>query len=179
MEKLEGRSARALTRSIDAIDVRILEVLLSRGRITNRALAKCVELSESACSARLTQLKDAGIIVGYSATIALDRLGILRVWADVVLADDKPATIGRFEALLLGEPEILTADMIGGSAHVRLLAATAGFERWEALYARLLGHSDLIKRIESSPVFRSCPTRSHLSASLLRVSPAGGLAQRE
>ena len=60
---------------LNARDRRLLRVAVRVGRITNQALAERVPLSPSACLERWKRLKQAGVIKGYQAELALDRLG--------------------------------------------------------------------------------------------------------
>ena len=179
--RILARHARRLTRrmgdgvkpGLDVIDMRLIEALLANARVTNRALARLIGRSESACSARLRRLRRIGVIASYGAQIAFDRMGAFRTFADVVLVDDAPGAVLAFERLLLEEPEIVGADVIGGSAHLRLQIVTSTFRRWEALCARLLTHAALVREIRPNPVFRGCRTSGRMPLSTFDRAGAG------
>jgi Lrp/AsnC family leucine-responsive transcriptional regulator len=61
---------------LDAVDRRILRVLLTHGRSTFDDLASQVGLSASTVLRRVKRLEDAGVIVGYAAQVAPERVGL-------------------------------------------------------------------------------------------------------
>ncbi|EGJ09001.1 MULTISPECIES: Lrp/AsnC family transcriptional regulator [Rubrivivax] len=61
---------------LDAVDRRILQVLQSQGRITYDELAARVSLSPSAALRRVKRLEDGGVISGYVALLAPERVGL-------------------------------------------------------------------------------------------------------
>src|SRR5438045_2081042 len=60
--------------SLDRIDIKILAILQRDGRSTIQKLAETVGLSPRPCLERVRRLETAGIIVGYQAVVALERL---------------------------------------------------------------------------------------------------------
>ena len=60
---------------LDAIDIRILSAVQRHGQLSKTRLAEIVSLSPTPCWARLDRLKAAGLIRGYRAEIALERIG--------------------------------------------------------------------------------------------------------
>ncbi|WP_156723714.1 Lrp/AsnC family transcriptional regulator [Streptomyces apocyni] len=98
--------------SPDATDWRILEVLQRDGRASFAELARAVAMSPSAVTERVRRLEDAGVIRGYAAMVAPERLG-LPILAFVRLryptANYKP-----FHDLLDVTPEILEAHHVTG-----------------------------------------------------------------
>ena len=60
---------------LDKIDLKILSVLQREARIRNAQLAARVNLSQSACLARVKRLEEAGYIRGYAALVDLEKLG--------------------------------------------------------------------------------------------------------
>ena len=61
---------------LDTIDRRILQVLQVQGRITYDELAAQVSLSSSATLRRVKRLEEAGVIAGYVALVAPERVGL-------------------------------------------------------------------------------------------------------
>jgi len=61
---------------LDTIDRRILQVLQVQGRITYDELAARVSLSSSATLRRVKRLEEAGVIAGYVALVAPERVGL-------------------------------------------------------------------------------------------------------
>ncbi|MDR0417044.1 MAG: winged helix-turn-helix transcriptional regulator, partial [Propionibacteriaceae bacterium] len=61
--------------AVDSIDREILQLLLSDGRLSNRALADAVNIAESTCHARLRSLVDQGVVEGFHAKVNMAALG--------------------------------------------------------------------------------------------------------
>lgn len=57
---------------MDAIDSRILDILVQNGRATHSGIGREVGLSANAVAARVSRLEAAGVIVGYHALLADD-----------------------------------------------------------------------------------------------------------
>ena len=61
---------------IDEIDVQILELLQTQGRIKRNRIAEAVGLSVPSVSERMRKLEERGVITGYHATVDAKRLHI-------------------------------------------------------------------------------------------------------
>ena len=61
---------------IDDYDLKILTLLQSNGRLTNRELSDLVGLSASQCSRRRISLEQANLILGYHARVSPDAVGL-------------------------------------------------------------------------------------------------------
>ena len=59
---------------LDNIDIQILKILLTDGRISISELSKRVYLSNGVVQNRVNDLIGAGIIIGFSAVIDLEKL---------------------------------------------------------------------------------------------------------
>lgn len=60
---------------MDDTDYRIIDILISDGRIPMKELASKVSLSAPAAAERVKKLEDSGIISGYKAVINYEKLG--------------------------------------------------------------------------------------------------------
>lgn len=95
---------------MDAIDRRLLDLLSQHGRMTNRDLARRLELSESACSARLRRLEQDGIIIGYTAILSPTLTGhAVRAMVEMQLWDSGEAVRTAFEGVLRGANSVMGA----------------------------------------------------------------------
>ncbi len=105
--------------TLDAIDRRILQALQAEGRATYDELASAVGLSASATLRRVKRLEEAGVITGYVALLAPDRVGLaLTAYINVRLAKTSAtrSPIDAFAAAVQAWPEVvecaaLTGDM--------------------------------------------------------------------
>ena len=76
--------------ALDRIDIKILAALQRDGRTTVQKLAGLVGLTPRPCLERVRRLETAGIIAGYRAVIAVERLSKRwnRIFAEIAL--EKP-----------------------------------------------------------------------------------------
>lgn len=104
---------------LDAVDKRILQALQTQGRATYDELASSVGLSASATLRRVKRLEDSGVISGYVALLAPERVGLaLTAYINVRLAKTSAtrSPMEAFAAAVQAWPEVvecaaLTGDM--------------------------------------------------------------------
>ena len=87
------------TRTIDAIDQRILDMLQSNARIPNAEIARTVGMAPSAVLERVRKLEEHGLIRGYAADLDPALLGRGLLAFVFVRGDEPPGTAGLGEAL--------------------------------------------------------------------------------
>ncbi len=110
----ENRRNSLLSR-FDAIDRRILDQLVSDGRMSNLEVAEKVGLSPTPCSRRIRQLEEAGVIEGYSAKLNPAALGLsLCVMVSVKLARHGPDGHEQFVKAIQDRPEITECLLVTG-----------------------------------------------------------------
>ncbi len=86
------------TASLDRYDIKILEYLQREGRCSNVDLAVAIDLSQSPCLARTKRLQEIGVIRGYSADVALEKLGDhVIVFTEVTISNHRPQDFRKFE----------------------------------------------------------------------------------
>jgi len=116
------------------MDLRLLKVLQSDGRITNADLAKRCHLSPAACHDRVRRLRERGVITGYAAMLdpaKVDRA--LLIFVEVRLEHTTRADFDAFAEAVARVPEILECHMVAGGfdylvkARVRDMTAYRAF----------------------------------------------------
>jgi len=113
---------------LDATDLRILGAVQRHGPLSKTELAELVNLSPTPCRERLNRLKAAGIVRGYRADIALDRiLDFTIVVVTVALTHHRKGDFERFETHVRALPEV-----------VECLATGGGFDYVMKVYCRSL-----------------------------------------
>lgn len=124
---------------LDRRDVKILAALQRDGRITNRALAELVHLSPSACLERLHRLEAEGLIRGYAAEVAVERVvRCVGIFVEVTLTRHESGDFGRFEKAVQDVPEIVECDALGGGIDYLLKIVALDLDHYQALIDRLL-----------------------------------------
>lgn len=100
---------------LDATDIRILSAVQAHGQLSKSKLAEIVNLSPTPCWARLDRLKAAGLIRGYHAEIAIDRIfDFTQVVVTVSLTHHRKPDFDRFEAYIRNIDEITECVATGG-----------------------------------------------------------------
>ena len=100
---------------MDGPDIKILEILQDDGRITLADLAEKVGLSPTATGERLRRLSRDGVVLGYSARVAPQRVGLnLLVFVEVSLNKTTPEAFERFAQAVRRTPEVLECHMVAG-----------------------------------------------------------------
>lgn len=151
---------------IDAIDQRILLALQQDGRITNQALAQRVGLSPRACLDRVRRLERDKYIEGYRAIVSRQTLGaLIVVHTEVVLVDQRQATMQRFERRALQCPEVIACHLVSGPFDYLVRFACRDLDHYQGLsdawindltmgVARIVSHTELrsVKEFSGYPV---------------------------
>ncbi|TPE60574.1 Lrp/AsnC family transcriptional regulator [Sandaracinobacter neustonicus] len=137
--------------SIDRIDRKILAVLQRDGRITNAALAEEVALSPSACLARVRRLEEVGIITGYRADVAVERLRpALIIYGEVTLKRHLPEDFRALESMFAADARVLEAAEISGKSDYLVKVLVTDMAEWRDLTAEWTAGPWQIERVSSS-----------------------------
>lgn len=127
---------------LDALDLRILDLLQQQGRLTMTELGERIGLSTSPCSQRVKRLEQAGVIQGYHAKV--DPLAVgqtLLVFVEITLSEKSEQIFKKVRDELAHIPEVLECHLVSGSFDYLVKARLAGM----ADYRQLLG--SMLKRI--------------------------------
>jgi DNA-binding Lrp family transcriptional regulator len=142
---------------IDARDRKILRLLQQDGRISNQALAADVGLSPSACLARVRRLELYGLIRGYHADVAVDRLQPqLTLFAELTLGSHDPRDFARVEAAMHVRPEILEVYQISGRFDYLIKVILPDVDAWRQFSDDLLEQAPSIAKISSHIAMKTC-----------------------
>ncbi len=141
---------------LDAIDIRLLEMLTADARASLAELARAVGLSSPSVSDRVRRLEDAGVIGGYTVTINPRALGLpLAAWLRI---RPIPGELHKVADLLRGLPQIVECDRITGEDCFIARAHVASVEDLERLIDRIMPYAMTNTSIvQSSPVARRLP----------------------
>jgi DNA-binding Lrp family transcriptional regulator len=123
-----------VSRELDFIDRRILELLQADGRMTNQELAVRIELSPRACLDRVRRLERSGLISGYMALLDPRRIGVqLTITVEVTLKDQTQATHSRFEQRMRMADEVVECFLVSGPCDYVLRLACRDLDHYREL----------------------------------------------
>ncbi|HSV78727.1 MAG TPA: winged helix-turn-helix transcriptional regulator [Ramlibacter sp.] len=130
------------TSELDAIDLRIIDLLQHEGRLTMTELGDRIGLSTSPCSQRVKRLERLGVITGYHARINPAAAGkALLVFVEITLSEKSEQIFKKVRDELEHMPEVLECHLVSGSFDYLVKARLAGMPE----YRQLLG--SMLKRI--------------------------------
>jgi Lrp/AsnC family transcriptional regulator, leucine-responsive regulatory protein len=143
-------------KGLDPTDVQLIAALAADARTSVAELARVVGLSPPSVSERVKRLEEAGVIVGYSARIDPNALGLpLAVWLRV---KPFPGQLRKAAEVLQGLPEIVECDRITGEDCFIARAYVRSVEDLERLIDRIIPYATTnTSIIQSSPVERRLP----------------------
>jgi Lrp/AsnC family leucine-responsive transcriptional regulator len=122
--------------NLDAIDRRILALLLENARATYQELGRQVRLSANTVAERVRRMQAAGVIRGYHAELSLAAFGrVMEMLSDVRLRDGVDRK--GFEAQLHEVPQVIGAMRLTGEYDYQLRIACADAREFEGVIDRL------------------------------------------
>ncbi len=135
----------------DRTDLKILDVLQRDGRITNQDLADRVALSPSACLARVRALEARGLITGYRAHVAVDRIRTVTiVLAQIAFARHSPGEFNNFDAWVTRTPEVVESWRISGSFDYMLRVVVSDIHDWKRVMLEMMEGGFGVEKILSN-----------------------------
>ncbi|MBI5275022.1 MAG: Lrp/AsnC family transcriptional regulator [Burkholderiales bacterium] len=130
--------------SLDRADLLLLELLQKDGRATVQSLSEAIHLSARATLNRVRRLEKDGIIQGYRALIARHAHGgLISVFAEVALKDQRQANIQRFERRMAHAPEVVACYVISGRYDYLVRMACPDIEHYHRLINAWLDDASL------------------------------------
>jgi Lrp/AsnC family leucine-responsive transcriptional regulator len=141
---------------MDKFDREILAQLQTDGRISWTELAERINLSTSATLRRVQALQQAGIIIGYRAILAADKLGYdVRAFVEVNIDRTSTLLVDQFRKKIAAMPEVVSCYMVSGSVDFVLEVVAPDLHT----YAELIENGILklrgVKDASSTVVFRT------------------------
>lgn len=141
--------------SFDRFDFKILVRLQREGRCSNVDLADSVGLSPSPCLLRTKRLQDIGLIRGFGADIALEKLGdFVIVFSEITINSHRPHDFRKFEAGVGKYEEIVECYNVSGGYDYLLKIVAPSLGYFQALMEKMLKDDIGIELFASRIVLR-------------------------
>jgi Lrp/AsnC family leucine-responsive transcriptional regulator len=140
--------------ALDRIDIKILAALQRDGRSTVQKLAELVGLTPRPCLERVRRLETAGIIAGYRAVIAIERLSKpITIFAEIAM--EKLGRQDRLEKRLRAIDEVVECWEISGDLDYLARFVCSDIAHYQALTNSLIDDPELgVRRITSHLALR-------------------------
>lgn len=141
------------TTALDSIDSRLLALLQRDATQTAQDLGEALHLSPSQAARRRQRLEQAGIITGYRATVAPDRIGLgVEAFIQIVMAAHTDALARDFRRLTDTRPEIVAAWTLTGEADYLLRVWCRDLAALNILIQQALLPHPAVARVQSQIV---------------------------
>lgn len=129
---------------MDDIDLKILDLLQSNGRIKRNDIAEAVGLSLPAASERLRKLEDSGMILGYHAKLDHRKLG-KDITAFVLVTVDSSKHFGSFVDHVQHAEEIQECHAVTGDGTHIVKVRTDTTASLERILAKIQSWGGVVK----------------------------------
>ncbi len=139
-----------MTVELDAIDLKLLDVLQQDGRMAVTDLSKRVNLSPTPCTLRIRKLEYDGVIQGYHARVMPAALSMaLLVFVTVKLRGTDEATLRAFNAAVKPVKQILECHMTGGGFDYLLKLRVKDMTEYRQILGGVLGELPMVEGTHS------------------------------
>jgi len=156
--------------ALDRIDVQILELLQSDGRMANTRLAEAVSLSPTAVLARVQRLTRERYILGYEARLNPRKLraGTL-VFVQVLLDQTTPNVFEEFKAAAQARPEIVECHMVAGGFDYLLKTRHRDMDAYREFAGRVLWELPGIRETRTFAVMEEIKDSTRLDIQAAKI----------
>ncbi|WP_417429731.1 Lrp/AsnC family transcriptional regulator [Kiloniella sp.] len=148
---------------LDAIDIKILRILQTEGRIRSIELAERVGLSPTPCARRVKMLEDEGVITGYAARVDQTKLGyMINIFVSVELEKQASENLKKFEEEIDKFEEVVECYLMTGSQDFLLKVVATDLMAFEKFLQEKLTRIPTIRAVRSRFALRSIVERNAL-----------------
>lgn len=143
--------------TLDATDLRILDMLQADASLTNQALAAAVHTSPATCLRRVKRLRESGVIESLVALLSPERLGAgLTAIVEVTLDRQGAEHLAAFEARAVAEPSVQQVYRVSPGPDFVLVLQVADMPAYHALVQRLFTQDANVRNLKAFfSVFRA------------------------
>jgi len=137
--------------SMDYLDIRLLELLQTDGRMTISELSKNLSLSRPSISERLHRLQEKNVIEGFSARVSPAAVG--RSIILFIAMSQLRIPVHEFEKIIENNLSIIECHRVTGNVSYFIKAAVPGMDSLRALVDQLIPYGNVNTSIVlSSPI---------------------------
>ena len=154
---------------LDGFDKKIVQALQANGRLTNAELADKVGLSASQCSRRRSSLEDSGIILGYTALVDQEKIGLgLTSIISVTLATHSDDNAQRLRALLSQLDNVQEAFSLTGEMDYSIKVVSPDLRSLSRFINEVLLRHDSVQNVKTAIVLDTIKSTTALPMGLNR-----------
>jgi DNA-binding Lrp family transcriptional regulator len=148
---------------LDRHDVLLLTELQRDSRQTVQQLAAAAGLSSTPCWKRVKEMESAGIIVGYTALVDREKVGLsLCILAEVNLTRHHEDDVRRFEQAVAEAPQIVSCYATTGEADYVLKVLVPDIKSYESFLHETAFKLPGVTHVRSSVVLKEVKAETRL-----------------
>ena len=134
-----------VSRSMDKIDRRILDLLQREGELTAAEIAERIGLTKTPCWRRIQRLKETGVIRHTSALLDPKALNVgTTVFVTVKTANHSAAWFERFMKAVQGLPEVVEIYRMSGDVDYLMRIVVPDIDTYDAVYKKLIASVEFL-----------------------------------
>ena len=136
--------------TLDAADLRILDLLQSDASLSNQDLASAVHTSPATCLRRVKRLTDAGVIERRVALLSPQKMGPgLTAFAEVNLDAQGAEHVQAFETRAVADPAVQQCYRVSPGPDLMLVLQVPDMPAYHALVQRLFTQDANVRNVKS------------------------------
>ena len=144
-----------MTDDLDAVDVKILDLLQRDASLSIAEVAERVGLSSSPCWRRIERLKKLGIIQRQVTLLDREKLGLaFEVFASIKLQLPSRDNLEKFEAAIANWPEVVDCATVTGAADYMLRIITKDMHAYDDFLRDQILALGLVSDVQSHILMR-------------------------
>ena len=144
-----------MSEELDAIDLKILDLLQQDSSLSIADIAEKVGLSSSPCWRRIERLKKTGVIVRQVTLLDPDKLGLsFEVSASVKLTLPSRENLEKFEAAIMQWPEVVDCSTVTGTVDYMLRIVTRDMHAYDDFLRDKMLALGLVSDVQSRIIMR-------------------------
>jgi Lrp/AsnC family transcriptional regulator len=129
---------------LDALDVKILDLLQGNAELQMGEIAEQVGLSSTPCWRRIQRLKDAGVITRTVCLVDARKVNVgVTVFVSVRTSVHSQEWFDRFQATVMAIPEIVEFYRMSGDVDYLLRVVVPDIAAYDSVYKRLTADTNL------------------------------------
>lgn len=136
--------------TLDAIDLRVLELLQQDASLSNQALAERAHVSPATCLRRVRRLVESGVIEKQVAILSPDKLGAgLSALVEITLDRQGAEHLDAFEAIAVAAPEVQQCWRVAPGPDFVLVLQVPDMPAYHALVQRLFTQQANVRNVKA------------------------------